>query len=168
MRKVVARILPRQGVKGSVMLAGFERAVADARPNSAAAYVPLQSFEERKKLGVTLAEIMGEARKATADINEAMLLVVPPPLIRGIGSAGGYRMMIQDRGEHGYEELGKTRRTGLIGKANQTEGLQQIYTFFNTATPRVFADIDRRKANMLGVPPSGCSRRSTSISARPS
>ncbi len=152
MRKVVARILPIPGVKGSVMLAGFDGPSQTLAPNSAAAYVPLQSFEERAKLGVTLQSIMAEAQKRTADINEAMLLVVPPPLIQGIGSAGGYRMMIEDRGEHGYDALGKTA-FGLIGKANQTEGLSQIYTFFNTNTPRVFADIDRAKADMLGVPP---------------
>ena len=152
MRKVVARILPIPGVKGSVMLAGFDGPSQTLAPNSAAAYVPLQSFEERKKLGVTFDGIMNEARKRTADINEAMLLVVPPPVIQGIGSAGGYRMMIEDRAEHGYDELGKTA-FGLIGQANQTPGLKQIYTFFNTATPRVFADIDRRKADMLGVPP---------------
>jgi hydrophobe/amphiphile efflux-1 (HAE1) family protein len=152
MRKVVARILPIPGVKGSVMLAGFDGPSQTLAPNSAAAYVPLLSFEERAKLGVSYAGIMDEARKRTADINEAMLLVVPPPVIQGIGSAGGYRMMIEDRAEHGYAELGNTA-FGLIGKANQTEGLKQIYTFFNTATPRIFADIDRRKADMLGVPP---------------
>jgi multidrug efflux pump subunit AcrB len=73
-------------------------------------------------------------------------------LIQGIGSAGGYRMMVEDLGDHGYEALGKNA-FGLIGKANQTKGLQQVYTFFNTATPRIFADIDRRKSDMLGVPP---------------
>ena len=44
-------------------------------------------------------------------------------------------------------------RYGLIGKANQTKGLAQVYTFFDTATPRIFADVDRAKADMLGVPP---------------
>ncbi|MFX4404473.1 efflux RND transporter permease subunit, partial [Acinetobacter baumannii] len=89
--------------------------------NSAAAYIPLKSFEERQKLGVTFAGIMAEAQKATADINEARLLIVPPPLIQGIGSAGGYRMMVQDQGGHGYPEMGKTAY-GLIGQANQTKG----------------------------------------------
>ena len=89
MRKVVARILPIKGVKGSVMLAGFDGPSQTLAPNSAAAYVPLLSFEERRKLGVNYADIMNEARKRTADINEAMLLVVPPPLIQGIGSEIG-------------------------------------------------------------------------------
>ena len=152
MRKVVARILPIPGVKGSVMLAGFDGASQTLAPNAAAAYVPLESFEKRKELGVTYAQIMDEARKRTADINEAMLLVVPPPLIQGIGNAGGYRMMIQDRAGHGYAEMGKEAQA-VIGKANQTPGLKQVYTLFNTMTPRVFADIDRQKADLLGVPP---------------
>jgi hydrophobe/amphiphile efflux-1 (HAE1) family protein len=152
MRKVAARILPIPGVKGSVMLAGFDGASQTLAPNSAAAYVPLQSFEERKKLGVTLASIMAEAQKRTADINEARLIIVPPPLIQGIGSAGGYRMIVEDREEHGFQQLSGLS-WGLIGKANQTPGLKQVYTLFDISTPRVFADVDRRKADMLGVPP---------------
>ncbi len=153
MQKVAKRILPIPGVKGAVMLAGFDGPSQTLAPNAAAAYIPLDSFEEREKLGVSFEEIMAEARKRTADINEARLLMVPPPLIQGIGSAGGYRLMVEDLGDHGYEALGQ-QAWGLIGKANQTEGLKQVYTFFNTATPRIFADIDRRKADMLGVPPS--------------
>jgi hydrophobe/amphiphile efflux-1 (HAE1) family protein len=152
MRKVAARILPIPGVEGSVMLAGFDGASQTLAPNAAAAYVPLKSFAERKKLGVTLASIMGEAQKRTADINEARMIIVPPPLIQGIGSAGGYRMIVEDRTGHSVQELSGLS-WGLIGKANQTPGLQQIYTLFDISTPRVFADIDRRKAEMLGVPP---------------
>ena len=152
MQEVAKRILPIPGVKGSVMLAGFDGPSQTLAPNAAAAYVPLESFAERKKLGVTFQQIMDEARKRTADIDEARLMIVPPPLIQGIGSAGGYRMMVEDLGDHGYDALGK-QAFAVIGKANQTKGLKQVYTFFNTATPRIFADIDRRKADMLGVPP---------------
>jgi len=152
MRKVAARILPIPGVKGSVMLAGFDGASQTQAPNAAAAYVPLQSFAERKKLGVTLQSIMAEAQKRTADINEARLIIVPPPLIQGIGSAGGYRMVVEDRTGHSFQELSGLS-WGLIGKANQTPGLKQVYTLFDISTPRVFADIDRGKADMLGVPP---------------
>jgi hydrophobe/amphiphile efflux-1 (HAE1) family protein len=151
MQKVAKRILPIKGVLGSVMLAGFDGPSQTLAPNTAAAYVPLKSFEERKKLGVTIQQIMAEAQKNTADINEARLLIVPPPLIQGIGSAGGYRIMVEDQGGHGYGDLGKVSY-GLIGKANQTAGLSQVYTFFDPTVPRIFADIDRRKADLLGVP----------------
>ncbi len=142
MRKVAARILPIPGVKGAVMLAGFDGASQTQAPNAAAAYIPLKSFAERKKLGVTFPQIMAEAQKRTADITEARLLIVPPPLIQGIGSAGGYRMIVEDHGGHSVQQLSGLS-WGLIAKANQTPGLKQVYTLFDISTPRVFADIDR-------------------------
>ncbi|QNM82434.1 multidrug efflux RND transporter permease subunit [Sphingomonas sabuli] len=152
MRKVASRILPIPGVKGSVMLAGFDGASQTLAPNAAAAYVPLESFEDREELGVTLQSIMAEAQKRTADIDEARLIIVPPPLIQGIGSAGGYRLVIEDRNNQGFEKLSGLS-WGLIGKANQEAGLKQVYTLFDISTPRVFAEIDRQKSDMLGVPP---------------
>ncbi len=62
-------------------------------------------------------------------------------------------MMLQDRGGHGYTDMGKAA-ADLIVKANHTEGLASVFTFYDTTSPSVFADIDRTKANMLGVPPS--------------
>ncbi|MEQ8309295.1 MAG: multidrug efflux RND transporter permease subunit [Sphingopyxis sp.] len=152
LQKVAARVLPVEGVLGSVMLAGFDGPSQTLAPNSAAAYFPLKSFEERKKLGVKFEDIMAEAQKRTADITEAQIVVIPPPLIQGIGSAGGYRMVVQDRGGHGYAALA-TEVNNLIGKANETPGLANVFTFFDPTNPRVFADIDRAKANALGVPP---------------
>lgn len=150
MRKVASRILPLEGVKGAVMLAGFDGPSQTLAPNAAAAYIPLKDFKDRK--GIHVSQIMAEAQKATADITEARLMIVPPPVIQGIGAAGGFRMMVQDKGGHGYQALGK-EAYALIGKANQAPGLAGAYTFFDTATPRIFADIDRAKADLLGVPP---------------
>ncbi|MEN2747257.1 multidrug efflux RND transporter permease subunit [Sphingomonas sp. T9W2] len=150
MRKVASRILPIDGVKGAVMLAGFDGPSQTLAPNAAAAYIPLKDFKDRK--GLHVSQIMAEAQKATADITEARLMIVPPPVIQGIGAAGGFRMMVQDKGGHGYQALGK-EAYALIAKANQAPGLAGAYTFFDTATPRVFADIDRAKSDLLGVPP---------------
>jgi hydrophobe/amphiphile efflux-1 (HAE1) family protein len=152
MQKVVKRILPLDGVKGAVMLAGFDGPSGTLAPNSAAAYIPFKSFEERAKLHATVGSIMAAAHKATADIDDALVIMLPPPLVQGMGSAGGYRMMITDQSGNGYAALSKTGQD-FIGKANQTKGLAQVYTFFEAATPRIFADIDRAKANLLGVPP---------------
>jgi len=152
MRKVASRILPIEGIKGSVMLSGFDGASQTMAPNAAAAYFVLDDFEERDPQGLTLDRLMDEARAATADVNEARLLVVRPPVIRGIGSNGGYRMMIEDRDGRGYQALAEASQA-VIAKANQTPGLLGVYTLFNTATPRVYADIDRSKAELIGVPP---------------
>jgi hydrophobe/amphiphile efflux-1 (HAE1) family protein len=152
MRKVAQRILPVAGVKGAVMLAGFDGPSQTLGPSSAAAYFPLKSFEERRKLGVSFEDIFKEAQNRTADISEARLIFLPPPVIPGIDTAGGYRMMVEDRGNHGYAPMGAASND-LIGKANQTKGLAAVFTLFETGTPRIFADIDRPKAEILGVPP---------------
>jgi hydrophobe/amphiphile efflux-1 (HAE1) family protein len=149
LQKVSKRLLSIDGVRGTIMLPGYDAASNTNAPNAATAFIPLKPFEERSR---SANAILADARKATADIDEATVMVIPPPLIDGIGSAGGYRMMVQDRNGHGYQDLG-VQSQGLIAKANATPGLAQVFTFFNTATPRIFADIDRRKADMLGVPP---------------
>ncbi|MBO9601138.1 MAG: efflux RND transporter permease subunit [Novosphingobium sp.] len=152
MKKVAARMLPIPGIKNTVMLSGFDGASETRNASSAAAYWVLDDFEDRAKNGQSIDKLMDEARKATADITEAQLMIVKPPLIRGIGSAGGFRMMIEDPQGQGYKPLSEASNA-LIAKANQIKGLAGVYTFFDTGTPRVYADIDRDKAELLGVPP---------------
>ena len=113
----------------------------------------LDDFENRAAKGQTIDALMAKAQAATADIRGARLMLVKPPILRGIGSAGGFRMMIQDRNGEGYQAL-QQMANAVIAQANQQEGLAGVYTFFDTGTPRVRADIDRDKAQILGVSPS--------------
>jgi len=151
-REVAKRILPIKGLRGAVMFAGLHGPSQTSAPNSGAIYFPFNSFAEREAQGVTYAGIMAEANKAMAGYDKARILLVPPPVIQGIGAAGGYRFMLQDREGRGYDAL-NAQAWGLIAKANAEKGLRQIYTLFDVGTPRVYADIDRRKADLLGVPP---------------
>ena len=151
-REVAARILPVKGLRGAVMFAGFHGPSQTQAPNSGAIYFPFNSFAERKAQGVTYAGIMAQARQAMAGYDRAQVLIVPPPTVQGIVPPGGFRLMVEDREGRGYDKLAKTAG-GLIAKANQTQGMKQVFTFFDTGTPRVYADIDRRKAALMGVPP---------------
>ena len=153
MRKVSARLLKVPGIEGTVMLAGFDGPSQTLAPNSAASYVALKPFDERQAMGLTAAGIQAELQKAASEFDEARIFIVPPPLIQGIGSAGGWRMMVQDRSGKGVVELAADAGA-LIGKANATPGLAMVYTLFDPNTPRIFADVDRAKAEMLGVAPS--------------
>lgn len=153
MKTVAERILPIDGIKGGVMLSGFDGTTQTQSASSAAAYWVLEDFDDRKGDGQSIDELIASAQKATADINEARLMIVKPPVIQGIGSAGGFRMMFQDRDGQDYREMQEVANA-IIAKANEQEGLAGVYTFFDTGTPRVHADIDRDKAQMLGVAPS--------------
>ncbi|MCJ8157603.1 efflux RND transporter permease subunit [Sphingomonas sp. LaA6.9] len=152
LRKGVKKLLEVDGVQDAVMFSGFDGASGTQASNAAAAYITFKPFEERSGTGRTEAAIVADMRAAVADLDDSMVFVIPPPVIQGLGAAGGYRMMVQDRTGQGARAL-EQAAGGLLGKANQTPGLANVYTLYNTATPRVYADIDRAKADMLGVPP---------------
>ncbi len=152
MKKVAERMLPIDGIKGTVMLSGFDGTSETQSASAAAAYWVLDDFDERAAKGQSIDALIAEAQKATADITEARLMIVKPPVIRGIGSAGGFRMMIEDKNGQGYRAMQEVANA-VIAKANQQQGLAGVYTFFDTGTPRVRADIDRDKAQILGVAP---------------
>jgi hydrophobe/amphiphile efflux-1 (HAE1) family protein len=151
LKQMVDRLLKVPGTEAAVMFSGFDGASGTQASNAGAAYVTFRPFEDRPKGGRSEAEIVAGMRAAVADMNEGLVFVIPPPVIQGIGNGGGYRMMVQDRNGAGFQALNDAA-FGLIGQANQTAGLNQVYTLFNAATPRIYADIDRAKADMLGVP----------------
>ena len=154
-KEVARRTLKIDGVADAEMFTGMDAISQTLAPNSGVAFFVLKPFHDRDTHGRTMLAVMNDARKATADLTEARVVVVPPPVIQGIGgnAATGYRMMLQDRSSHGYAEMGKAAAS-LIGQANRTEGLKSVFTFYDTTSPSIFADIDRAKSNMLGVPPS--------------
>jgi hydrophobe/amphiphile efflux-1 (HAE1) family protein len=153
LQKAVDKLLKVPGTRAAAQFAGFDGASGTQSPNTGAAYISFKPFSERPKGGRSQAEILAGMRAAVAGINDARVLILPPPVIQGIGTGGGYRLMVQDRNGAGYEALAEASN-GLIERANRTEGLSQVYTLFNAATPRIYADIDRAKADMLGVPAS--------------
>ena len=152
MKKVADRVLPIEGITGAVMLSGFDGTTQTQSASSAAAYWVLDDFDARQGKGQSVDELIAAAQAATADINEARLMIVKPPVIQGIGSAGGFRMMLKDNSGQGYRAMQEVANS-VIAQANGQEGLAGVYTFFDTGTPRVRSDIDREKAQMLGVAP---------------
>ena len=84
-------------------------------------------------------------------IQDAFIIIIPPPPVRGIGTAGGFKMMVQDKRGRGLQALDAATQD-IVGGANQTPGLVGVFSLFNTRTPKVYADIDRVRAEMLGVP----------------
>ncbi|MBV9671416.1 MAG: efflux RND transporter permease subunit, partial [Verrucomicrobia bacterium] len=95
--------------------------------------------------------IMGAARQKFAQIEDAKVLVFPPPPVRGVGNAGGFKMQIQDRRGAGLEAL-QSATDVLIAKGNTQPGLIGLFTSFRSQVPQLYLDIDRRKVQTLDVP----------------
>ena len=150
-RRVVETALQVPGVAHAVNIVGFSGATFTNAPNSGAIFMVLEPFEERARdPRKSAAAIQGALFQRLASIQEALVLVVQPPPVRGIGNAGGVRMMIQDRGGIGSQQLQGAVAT-MIGRAAQTPGLMQVFSLFETSTPQLYLDIDRTKAQMLGI-----------------
>jgi len=152
LRDVADRMMKIHGVKGAVMLSGFHGPTGTMASNAAAAFLVFDSFEERAKHGYNEAYIIGEARKIAGTIDAGRVFVIPPPLIRGIGTGGGFKLMLQDRSGRGYDELNNIV-WGVIGEANKDPNLAGVHSKFEVGAPRIYADVDRAKADMIGVAP---------------
>ena len=144
-------MLSRPGVKAAVAFVGFDGATFTNAPNTGVIFVRLQSFEDRIKAGLTKDAILGDLRKQMSGLKEAFAFVLEPPSVPGIGTGGGLKAYIQDRSDRGLPAL-EGAAWAVAGTAGQTPGFAQAFTLFNVRTPEVYADIDRTKAEQVGVP----------------
>ncbi|OYW58349.1 MAG: hydrophobe/amphiphile efflux-1 family RND transporter [Rhizobiales bacterium 12-68-15] len=151
MTRAADQVLGTPGVGHIVNIVGFSGATFTNAPNAGAMFVILEPFSERQgDPARTATAVQGKLFGKLASIQEAMLIVVQPPPVQGIGNAGGFRMMVEDRGGAGYAALQNTVYA-MMGAAAQTPGLMQVYSLFETSTPQMYLDIDRTKAQLLQV-----------------
>ena len=151
MRRAADIVLATPGVSHVVNIVGFSGATFTNAPNAGAMFVILDQFDVRtKNENQSAAQIQGALFGRLASVQEAFLIVVLPPPVQGIGNAGGFRMMIEDRGGLGPQAL-QGAVGAMMGRAAQTPGLSQVFSLFETSTPQLFLDIDRTKAQLLGI-----------------
>ncbi|HEX3502193.1 MAG TPA: multidrug efflux RND transporter permease subunit [Xanthobacteraceae bacterium] len=139
------------GVAHAVNIVGFSGATFTNAPNAGALFLVLDPFEKRARdPRQSAAGIQAELFKRLSAIQEAFIITVLPPPVAGIGNAGGFRMMVEDRAGVGSESL-KQATLALMARANQTPGVAGVFSLFETSTPQVYLNIDRTKAQLLGV-----------------
>ena len=143
-------LLDVDGVENTVSFTGFDGASFTNASNAATIFVTLEDFEERNRKGIGYNDLLATLRGKMMQIDDAFAVVIPPPSVRGIGNAGGFRMMVQDRANLGTDEL-INATYALAGAANQDPALNSVFTFFNNQTPQLYLDIDRVKAEQLGI-----------------
>jgi hydrophobe/amphiphile efflux-1 (HAE1) family protein len=141
------------GVDSIATFAGLDGSSFSTASNAGTMFIRLKDWDERgKELSATA--LSGKLSGALAGaLPEANAFVIAPPAVQGLGNGNGFTMMIQARGGESYHEL--EQATGaMMGAASQNDQVQQVFSLFNTGSPRIFADVDRDKAQILGVDPS--------------
>jgi hydrophobe/amphiphile efflux-1 (HAE1) family protein len=150
-RRATEIALQVPGVAHAVNIVGFSGATFTNAPNSGAIFVTLAPFSDRAKdQAQSAAGIQRELFKRLAGIQEGLIFVAAPPPVSGIGNAGGFRMMVEDRAGRGSAAL-QGVVYAMMGRAAQTPGLVQVYSLFENTTPQLYLDIDRVKAQLLGI-----------------
>ena len=139
-----------EGIKHTVQFAGLDGATFTNASNAGIIFTPLLPFEERLAKGLPANDIKQRAQQALGQIEEAVAFMVTPPSVRGLGLAGGWKLYLKDQNGIGIEALEKLSQT-MIAEANQQPELSAVYSFFNTKTPRVYANIDATRAEMMNV-----------------
>ena len=149
-REVTKIVLDTPGIAHAVPIVGLDGATFTSAPNAAVVFTPLFPFKERAGRGESATTIIADLNQKFASIQDAFVISVSPPPVRGIGTTGGFKMEVQDT--HGGElsQLEEVAQT-IVNEANQQPGLASVFTTFNTRTPKIYADIDRVRTEMLGV-----------------
>ncbi|RYX89946.1 MAG: multidrug efflux RND transporter permease subunit [Comamonadaceae bacterium] len=139
------------GVEGTLAFPGLSINGFTNSSNSGIVFAMLKPFDERKGPGLSGNEIAGKLNQQYAGIQDAFVLMFPPPPVQGLGTTGGFKLMLEDRGSLGYEAMDAAVKA-FMAKAYQTPELAGVFSSWQLNVPQLYADIDRTKARQLGVP----------------
>lgn len=155
-REVIKKIeqiaLETPGVKNVNSVAGNSFVLSAYGSNFGSMFIILKEFKDRHHAGMSANEIVGILSKRYAqEIPEAFVMVFPAPAVSGLGRSGGFRLMVEDRGDVGLEMLQK-QTDNLVAKGGAPEtSIDRPNTVYKANSPQLFVDIDRDKCQQQGV-----------------
>ncbi|AZF16067.1 MULTISPECIES: efflux RND transporter permease subunit [unclassified Pseudomonas] len=150
MKRMSDIALKQPGVESAIAFPGLSINGFTNSPNSGIVFVTLKPFDERKDASMSAGAIAGALNGQYASIEEAYMAIFPPPPVQGLGTIGGFRLQIEDRGNLGYDELYKEVQN-VITKSHGVPELFGLFTSYTVNVPQVDAAIDREKAKTHGV-----------------
>jgi len=147
--RVEKEMLQIPEVSSTFAVTGFSFTGSSA--NNGIVFSSLKPWEERTAPNQSVQAIIGQLFPKFMGITEARVLPLNPPTIQGLGTFGGFSFQLQDR--RGVNDLDALVQTAgqMIGKANQTPGLQQVFTAFAAGTPKLSIEVNRNAAKAVGV-----------------
>jgi multidrug efflux pump len=139
------------GVAHSVAFCGNSFILQASSPNFASMFLVLDPFDQRQQPELRDAAIMANLKRRWAEeVKVAQVTVYGSSPIPGVGAAGGFKLIVEDRGGLGIREL-QTQTQSFVDKLKEIPGLSSVASQFRSRTPQLFLDIDRTKAAALGV-----------------
>lgn len=149
-REMTNIALKEPGVRTAVEFPGLSVNGFINSPSAGIAFLVLDSFEQRRSPDLSGGSIADKLQAKFNAIQDAFIVVFPPPPVQGLGTIGGFKLQIEDRADLGYVALNKAMNQ-IMAKAAKAPELTGVFTSYQINTPQIFADIDRTKAEQLGV-----------------
>jgi len=151
MRRMETVIRQVPGVRNTVGIAGQSLLLGANAPNFGSYYLMLEDFHHRAEQGQSADVIVAQVQhRLDQDIPEAVVNVLGAPPIEGLGTAGGFKLVIEDRGDNGLAELQQVSQA-IVADGTQSTELAALFTSFRADTPWLYLDIDRYAAKTMGV-----------------
>jgi multidrug efflux pump len=142
--------LKQPGVANAIAFPGLSINGFTNSSNAGIVFVTLKDFDERKTPDLSGGAIAMALNHKFGAIQDAFIAMFPPPPVNGLGTTGGFKLQIEDRAGLGNQTLDQAAKA-VIAKAYQTPELAGIFSSFQINVPQLFADLDRAKAEQLGV-----------------
>ncbi|MCJ8157940.1 efflux RND transporter permease subunit [Sphingomonas sp. LaA6.9] len=150
-RQVNEIALGTEGVEHTSPIAGFDITSYTVAPNIGTVFSALPSLYRKHIPGINAATMVKTLQaKFDAQIKDAVVVTIMPPTVQGLGNAGGFKAMLEDRAGLGPEALAKAAND-LAAAANKDGSFAGVFTLFNTGAPSLYTDVDRLKAEKLGL-----------------
>ncbi|MES1951732.1 multidrug efflux RND transporter MexF [Salinisphaera sp. S4-8] len=143
-------VAEQPGAESAIQFPGLNINGFTNSPNTGIVFVSLDPFEARTSDALSANAIAGALNQKFAAIQEAFVAVFPPPPVNGLGTIGGFRMQIQDRGDLGSEALYEQTQK-LVAAGNADPALAGLFTGFQQNVPQIDAEVNRDKAIAQGV-----------------
>jgi hydrophobe/amphiphile efflux-1 (HAE1) family protein len=151
-RKMSQIAVQTPGVEHAIGFPGLSANGFVSLDNAALMFIPLKDFEERTSRDLSAQAIAGKLNAQFSSIYDATVLVVPPPPVQGLGTTGGFKLYVQDRGARGYDELASVVDEVLNAARRQPELFAlATYTTYQNSVPQLYAEVDRVKAKSQGI-----------------
>jgi multidrug efflux pump len=149
-RRMSKIALETEGVEHAIAFPGLSIAGLNNTPNAGIVFVGLKPFEERKAKNLYGPAIAATLNQKFAAIQDAFVAVFPPPPVQGLGTIGGFKLYVEDRGDLGLEGLYENTQK-LLSAGYQSKELAGLFTGYQVNVPQLFADLDRTKAKSRGI-----------------
>jgi HAE1 family hydrophobic/amphiphilic exporter-1 len=150
MNRTFQKYKEKGGVENWFVLGGFSLLDGTNAPNGATAFAAWSDWSKRKSPELSQEALVADLQAEFGQMQEAFVLVLVPPSIQGLGVAGGFQMQVEDREGVGPDVL-QQQTQALIDEARKRPEIGQAASTFRAGVPQIYLNIDRVKAEQMGV-----------------